>query len=79
MYEIDKISRKYTFEPMDDKLFVTEYDMERVVSQMMIEFNKFRDKKILSTLSIEALQNLVNLCNEVIEEKKHDGVETNNR
>ena len=64
---------------MDDKLFVTEYDMERVVSQMMIEFNKFRDKKILSTLSIEALQNLINLCNEVIEEKKHGNTETNIR
>lgn len=67
------IKRYLTFEDIDkNTLRIREYEhnMHRVVSEQIIKWYKFKDKKILSRLSVRQLKNLIKRCEEVIQDKE---------
>lgn len=41
----------------------------RVISEYIVDYTKFRDRKVLSRLSILQLKNLIKRCEEVIADK----------
>ena len=41
----------------------------RIISEYIVDYTKFRDRKVLSRLSITQLKNLIKRCEEVISEK----------
>ena len=78
MFDDDKfqlIKRSLTFEDIDkNTLRIREYNdnIQRVVSEQIIKWYKFKDKKILSRLSIGQLKNLIKRCEEVIQDKESE-------
>ena len=78
MFDDDKfqlIKKSLTFEDIDkNTLRIREYEhnMHRVVSEQIIKWYKFKDKKILSRLSIRQLKNLIKRCEEVIQDKESE-------
>lgn len=78
MFDDDKfqlIKRYLTFEDIDkNTLRIREYNdnIQRVVSEQIIKWYKFKDKKILSRLSIRQLKNLIKRCEEVIQDKESE-------
>ena len=69
------IKRYLTFEDIDkNTLRIREYNenINRVVSEQIIKWYKFKDKKILSRLSVRQLKNLIKRCEEVIQEKESE-------
>jgi hypothetical protein len=41
----------------------------RIISEYIVDYTKFRDRKVLSRLSILQLKNLIKRCEEVIADK----------
>ena len=78
MFDYDKfqlIKRYLTFEDIDkNTLRIREYNenINRVVSEQIIKWYKFKDKKILSRLSVRQLKNLIKRCEEVIQDKESE-------
>ena len=78
MFDDDKfqlIKRYLTFEDIDkNTLRIREYNdnINRVVSEQIIKWYKFKDKKILSRLSVRQLKNLIKRCEEVIQDKESE-------
>ena len=78
MFDYDKfqlIKRSLTFEDIDkNTLRIREYNdnIHRVVSEQIIKWYKFKDKKILSRLSVRQLKNLIKRCEEVIQDKESE-------
>ena len=78
MFDYDRfqlIKRYLTFEDIDkNTLRIREYNenINRVVSEQIIKWYKFKDKKILSRLSVRQLKNLIKRCEEVIQEKESE-------
>ena len=71
------IKRYLTFEDIDkNTLRIREYDenINRVVSEQIIKWYKFKDKKILSRLSVRQLKNLIKRCEEVIQDKESEKI-----
>lgn len=69
------IKRSLTFEDIDrNTLRIREYNdnINRVVSEQIIKWYKFKDKKILSRLSVRQLKNLIKRCEEVIQDKESE-------
>ena len=69
------IKRYLTFEDIDkNTLRIREYNenINRVVSEQIIKWYKFKDKKILSRLSVRQLKNLIKRCEEVIQDKESE-------
>ena len=69
------IKRHLTFEDIDkNTLRIREYNenINRVVSEQIIKWYKFKDKKILSRLSVRQLKNLIKRCEEVIQDKESE-------
>ena len=69
------VKRSLTFEDIDkNTLRIREYDenIHRVVSEQIIKWYKFKDKKILSRLSVRQLKNLIKRCEEVIKDKESE-------
>ena len=70
------IKRYLTFENINkNTLRIREYNenIHRVVSEQIIKWYKFKDKKILSTLSVRQLKSLIKRCEEVIQDKNQRG------
>ena len=78
MFDDDKfqlIKRSLTFEDIDkNTLRIREYNdnINRVVSEQIIKWYKFKDKKILSRLSVRQLKKLIKRCEEVIQDKESE-------
>ena len=78
MFDYDRfqlVKRSLTFEDIDkNTLRIREYDdnINRVVSEQIIKWYKFKDKKILSRLSVRQLKNLIKRCKEVIQDKESE-------
>ena len=78
MFDYDRfqfVKRSLTFEDIDkNTLRIREYNehINRVVSEQIIKWYKFKDKKILSRLSIRQLKNLIKRCEEVIQDKESE-------
>ena len=69
------IKRYLTFEDIDkNTLRIREYNdnINRIVSEQIIKWYKFKDKKILSRLSVRQLKNLIKRCEEVIQDKESE-------
>ena len=69
------VKRSLTFEDIDkNTLRIREYNdnINRVVSEQIIKWYKFKDKKILSRLSVRQLKNLIKRCEEVIQDKESE-------
>ena len=69
------IKRYLTFEDIDkNTLRIREYNdnINRVVSEQIIKWYKFKEKKILSRLSVRQLKNLIKRCEEVIQDKESE-------
>lgn len=80
MFDDDRfqlIKRYLTFEDIDkNTLRIREYNenINRVVSEQIIKWYKFKDKKILSRLSVRQLKNLIKRCEEVIQDKESEKI-----
>ena len=78
MLDYDKfqlIKRYLTFEDIDkNTIRIREYNdnINRVVSEQIIKWYKFKEKKILSRLSVRQLKNLIKRCEEVIQDKESE-------
>ena len=69
------IKRYLTFEDIDkNTIRIREYNdnINRVVSEQIIKWYKFKEKKILSRLSVRQLKNLIKRCEEVIQDKESE-------
>ena len=69
------IKRYLTFEDIDkNTLRIREYNdnINRVVSEQIIKWYKFKEKKILSRLSVRQLKKLIKRCEEVIQDKESE-------
>lgn len=70
------ISKRY-FEFKDvckDKKILQEYEenqneLQKIIHEYMIDYGKFRDKLILSKMTVRQLKNLIKRCEEVILQK----------
>ena len=69
------INKRY-FETEDvskDKKILKEQDKtERIIQQYMIDYGKFKDKLILSKMTVRQLKNLIKRCEEVIQDKESE-------
>ena len=69
------INKKYfEFEDVSkDKKILKEQDKTgRIIQQCMIDYGKFRDKLILSKMTVRQLKNLIKRCEEVIQDKESE-------
>ena len=69
------IKSSLIFEDIDkNTLRIREYNdnIHRVVSEQIIKWYKFKDKKILSRLSVRQLKNLIKRCEVVIQAKESE-------
>ena len=44
----------------------------QIISEYIVDYTKFRDRKVLSRLSILQLKNLIKRCEEVIQDKESE-------
>ena len=73
------INKKYfEFEDVSkDKKILKEIEenqdkIRRIISQYAINYGKFRDKLILSKMTVRQLKNLIKRCEEVIQDKESE-------
>ena len=66
--------RYFEFEDIgQDKKILKEFDnITRLVNQYAIDYGKFKDKLILSKMTVEQLKNLIKRCEEVIQDKESE-------
>ena len=66
--------RYFEFEDVSkDKKILKEQDKTgRIIQQYMIDYGKFRDKLILSKMTVRQLKNLIKRCEEVIKDKESE-------
>lgn len=68
-FEFEEISKNKTLvkeiEESRDKL-------SRIIEQFVVDYSKFRDRKILSRMSERQLKNLIKRCEEVLAEKREE-------
>ena len=64
-FEIEDVSK--------DKKILKEQDKTgRIIQQYMIDYGKFKDKLILSKMTVRQLKNLIKICEEVIQDKESE-------
>ena len=64
-FEIEDVSK--------DKKILKEQDKTgRIIQQYMIDYGKFKDKLILSKMTVRQLKNLIKRCEEVIQDKESE-------
>ena len=66
--------RYFEFEDVSkDKKILKEQDKTgRIIQQYMIDYGKFKDKLILSKMTVRQLKNLIKRCEEVIQDKESE-------
>ena len=66
--------RYFEFEDVSkDKKILKEQDKTgRIIQQYMIDYGKFRNKLILSKMTVRQLKNLIKRCEEVIQDKESE-------
>ena len=79
------INKKYfEFEDVSkDKKILKEMEenqgkIKRIVHQYMIDYGKFKDKLILSKMTVRQLKNLIKRCEEVIQDKESEAKNEHN-
>ena len=72
-FEFEDVSKnkKILKEKNQDKI-------RRTVYQYMIDYSKFRDKLILSKMTVRQLKNLIKRCEEVIQDKESEAKNEHN-
>lgn len=69
------INKRYLeFEDVSkDKKILKEQDKTgRIIQQYMVDYGKFKDKLILSKMTVRQLKNLIKRCEEVIQDKESE-------
>ena len=66
--------RYFEFEDVSkDKKILKEQDKTgRIIHQYMVDYGKFKDKLILSKMTVRQLKNLIKRCEEVIQDKESE-------
>ena len=70
--------RYFEFEDVsEDKKILKEIEenqdkIKRIICQYAIDYGKFRDKLILSKMTVRQLKNLIKRCEEVIQDKESE-------
>ena len=66
--------RYFEFEDVSkDKKILKEQDKTgRIIQQHMVDYGKFKDKLILSKMTVRQLKNLIKRCEEVIQDKESE-------
>lgn len=66
--------RYFEFEDVskDKKILKEQDEIGRIIQQYMIDYGKFRDKLILSKMTVRQLKNLIKRCEEVIQDKESE-------
>ena len=78
LFEINK--KYFEFEDVSkDKKILKEIEenqdkIRRIISQYAIDYGKFKDKLILSKMTVRQLKNLIKRCEEVIQDKESEKI-----
>ena len=66
--------RYFEFEDVskDKKILKEQDETGRIIQQYMIDYGKFKDKLILSKMTVRQLKNLIKRCEEVIQDKESE-------
>lgn len=66
--------RYFEFEDVskDKKILKEQDETGRIIQQYIIDYSKFKDKLILSKMTIRQLKNLIKRCEEVIQDKESE-------
>lgn len=73
-YNQYKFTKLYSFQDIDKNtsIFYERDPINQITQQTIIKYCKFRDKKILSKMTIRQLKNLIKRCEEVIKDKESE-------
>lgn len=73
-YNQYKFTKLYSFQDIDKNtsIFYECDPITQIVQKTTIKYYKFRDKKILSKMTIKQLKNLIKRCEEVIKDKESE-------
>ena len=66
--------RYFEFEDVskDKKILKEQDETGRIIQQYMLDYGKFKDKLILSKMTVRQLKNLIKRCEEVIQDKESE-------
>ena len=73
-YNSYKFTKLYSFQDIDKNtsIFYERDPITQIVQQTIVKYYKFRDKRILSKMTIRQLKNLIKRCEEVIKDKESE-------